>query len=239
MPELVTVPPYARAPRVYGISLVLVHATRGNASMAAQYAATKNYFASVPDMGGWAPNADVLIGAGGEIAEFGDWRTTRANWSAGFGFAGPPAEHGADEHAWSIELAQPASGEAYTEACIASFIAYVRPVLQEFNLPATRVLSWDQLTSQPVPRGLIGHEDTANGKRFGKSDPGALFPWARVLVELAATPSTPPPTDVLDLTVPAPRVEREMTSRYLGYNRALGREEHEIVIREYVYRPAP
>ena len=82
-------------------------------------------------------------------------------------------------------------------------------------------------------------QDTANGKRFGKSDPGALFPWARVLVELAATPSTPPPTDVLDLTVPAPRVEREMTSRYLGYNRALGREEHEIVIREYVYRPAP
>lgn len=239
--ERVTVPSYCRRPRQHPVSLILVHSTRGPTTMALQYSATVGWFkrGSGGSAGvGWGANSDALIGAGGEVAEFGDWRTTRANWSAGFGGSGPPTEHGADEHALSIELAQPTNADAYTEACIAAFIAYVRPIMAEFGIPAVRIPFWAQLTSAVVPRGLIGHQDTANGKRTGKSDPGDVFPWASVLLELAA----PAPARGLDMTVVGTRVERE--SKYIGYDRtrpaadgSVGSEVHEV--REYWYRSAP
>ena len=48
--------------------------------------------------------------------------------------------------------------------------------MQEFSISATHIV-WNQLRSEDVPRGLTGHDETANGRRLGKSDPGPNFPW--------------------------------------------------------------
>lgn len=212
-----------RQPRPGGIMdvhQIQVHATRGPTTMDRQVSATENTFGSpAQDRGGWAPSADFVIGpdfrAGGAlvIVQFGDWRDTFSTWSAGYGAAGqntmPASRFGV-----AIELAQPAGLDRngrYTEAVDATFEGFtpettdaflwlVRQIDDELarttgddrnRIPRVRIPSWDQ--HYPIPRGLIGHEDLANGWKGGKHDPGFLFPWDHVLAELNAPPPAPMP----------------------------------------------
>jgi hypothetical protein len=205
------VPSFARKPRTQPISLVCIHATRGATTMGKQFQATVNWFTNPPNLGGYAPAADVCIGAAGEVAEFfvidpngeSDWRTSHATWAAGYG-NGNVSEWGVDEVALSIEMAQPApvNGvyEPFTQPSIDALVEFL---VQRFgwgmlpNVALKHVDFLDQRRDWKPPSGFVGHDRTENGVKLGKSDPGPLFPINEVLTRIseALAPPPPPPTD--------------------------------------------
>ena len=51
-------------------------------------------------------------------------------------------------------------------------------------IPPVWIDRWDQVRGAPIPRGHIGHENLANGRKLGKSDPGHLFPRDTLMASL-------------------------------------------------------
>ena len=180
----------ATVPRKVKPTMWLIHATRGPVVQEAQGVATIDWFTrSAPTNGGeWAPTADVLIDHRGNVYEFRDIPNERGNYSAGYGDVGPFYGWAADEKAISVELAQSDQLEPFTDATIEALIAYVRQRTKDWalDIPALRLPYWTQLLGAQVPRGWIGHEETANGRLYGKTDPGREFPWEYVLAKVAA-----------------------------------------------------
>lgn len=182
-----------RRPRIEKPRLILIHATRGPTSPQLQAQATINWFARVGRieasrrrMRGWGPMSDFLVGFAGDIYQFGDYRTTRANWSAGYGSGG--GQWGADEQSISIEVAQSDKLEAYSQKSIDSLVWLSRRLVAEFGILPQKVQFWNQSRSQGVPTGFLGHEDTAHGRKTGKSDPGERFPWGVFLRRVGQRP---------------------------------------------------
>jgi hypothetical protein len=211
------VPVFARVPRIEPISLVCIHATRGANVMGVQYQATVNWMTNPPNLGGFAPACDVVIGAKGEVGEFfrvidgveSDWRTSHATWAAGYG-NGNVSEWGVDEVALSIEMAQPAGLDAngrytndpratYEPFTQASIDALVEFLVQRFgwgmlpNVKLQHVDFLDQRRDWKPPQGFVGHDRTENGVKLGKSDPGPLFPINEVLTRVRDALAPPPP----------------------------------------------
>lgn len=198
------------------------HATRGRVAMDRQLAATEAWFANpANDQGGWGASADFVVGPdyrlGGEVAivYFGDTLRTFSSWSAGYGAAGtlPAAPYG-----FAIEVAQPAGRdwrtgawsddpralyEEFTEETVEACAFLVRRLNAALAreglepIPPVWIGEWDQDPNKPVPRGHIGHDTLANGRRLGKSDPGPLFPLARIF-ELLQEPPVPTAAEVLE-----------------------------------------
>ena len=73
-----------------------------------------------------------------------------------------------------IEVAQPLPTTAYTDRQYELAAAVTRAYCDKYGIPKVRVMS------QAV-RGIIGHEDSEQGKRNGKSDPGARWDWDRFI----------------------------------------------------------
>ena len=213
------VPSFARAKRTQPISLVCIHATRGANVMGVQYQATVNWMTNPPNLGGYAPACDVVIGAKGEVGEFFvidpatgkelDWRDSHSTWAAGYG-NGNVAEWGVDEVALSIEVAQPAGLDAqgrytgdpkakYEPFTPESIDALVEFLVQRFgwgmlpNVALKHVDFLDQRRDWKPPSGFVGHDRTENGVKLGKSDPGSLFPINEVLTRISDALAPPPP----------------------------------------------
>lgn len=168
----------ARRPRSAPVRYVLLHATRGHPD-ADQYRATINWFTNPPawrkaarKVRGWGPMADFVVGADGEIAQFGDFVATRSNWSAGYGPLGSAKEWGADELSISIEMAQTWALEPMTDQCLDGAAALVARLCAFYHIPARHISFWHQRRDHPQGRGIISHDGTANGQKLGKSDPG-------------------------------------------------------------------
>ena len=97
-------------------------------------------------------------------------------WSAGYGFNGPPTDWAIDAYAVSIEMAQPDDSTSFTEACLERTARAVARLCQAYSIPAVWLDAVDQ--TGEVPTGVTGHDRTDNGRRLGKTDPGAMFPVA-------------------------------------------------------------
>lgn len=201
--------PFTRRPRdPAGIRQIQWHATRGAISMDRQVSATESWFASpANNRGGWGGSADFVVGPdhrqGGRvvIVQFEDPWNSFGSWSAGYGGAHtlPAAPHGI-----AIEVAQPAGRDRlgnYTGAADANFEQYTdetidacRWLVGHINaelttrdvepVPPVWIDGWDQASGRPIPRGHIGHENLANGKKLGKHDPGHLFPRDALMASL-------------------------------------------------------
>ena len=202
------IPHWLRRPRTQHPRVIILHGTRGPTTLAAQYGATVNWFTNSGNGRsglGWGSQADAVVGTrSGEITFFGDYRTSRPNWSAGFG-GNSATTWGADEWALSLELAHRALGDPFHDEVIENALVVCRHWMQEFGIPATHI-AWDQLRSEDVPHGLIGHDETANGHRLGKSDPGHSFPWNNFLRRLRTG------ADIPTLTTAASPAEPSTTS---------------------------
>ena len=95
-----------------------------------------------------------------------------------------PAWH-AVEHSWEaygIEVCQPTRDRPYKEGhyrnLVSVCVPYVKAGIPIVHLPT---LKW-----QDGRKGFVGHEETEQGLRDGKSDPGPPFDWAKFINMLKA-----------------------------------------------------
>jgi hypothetical protein len=103
------------------------------------------------------------------------------------------AYHARENNAWAIgiEIAQPTDAFVYTDYQYKATAEIVYKLCKKYGIPIQHVTSQTQ-------RGIIGHEDSEQGKRDGKSDPGHMWDWTKFLAlvrafdgaVIAPTPST-------------------------------------------------
>lgn len=180
-----------------GIHQMQIHATRGPVPIDRQVQATENWFSQQPDRGGWGSSADFVVGpdrrVGGKvvIVQFGDWLRTFGSWSAGYGGLGAAREWGAAEVGVAIEVAQPDNSTAFTTETLEAVTWLCGEINRELvaaggvAIPPVHLPYWDQLRTKPVPRGYLGHDELANGRKLGKSDPGRMWNWDTFIAGLA------------------------------------------------------
>lgn len=84
---------------------------------------------------------------------------------------------------WGIELCQGVEGDGFTEPQLAALVAVCRGYIEDFGVPPTH-------TRDSGFAGFIGHEESTQGRRDGKSDPGRMFPWVWFIDQLGGL-STP------------------------------------------------
>lgn len=164
VPDRISSTPNWTASPVVGRS-VIIHATRSGISMfAKELEATLNWFGQMwhqlPN-GEWVrnPSSQLVIGRqDGQIV-----RVVPDSMQAW---------HAAEDNArtWGIELEQGVESDGFTESQMRQLIRAGRHYMERWNVPAIHA------TSSTEP-GFIGHEETEQGKRSGKSDPGGLFDW--------------------------------------------------------------
>lgn len=230
MTDLLTAsrPAYAHKPRtVWPPSLFIIHATRGHVSNAQQDEATVNFFGGVADYGGWCPTADCLVAADDDRAwvferSLEALRSWRSSWSAGYGSIGPSQEWGADELGIGIEIGESDAREGYTDATVRR-VAWLCAQIQQrlgFSLPEEHIGAWDQLRAKGIPRGYIGHEDLANGKKGGKTDPGSEWPWDTFLRYVAEEKhvAQSPGIETLNADAFSEHVWRALAIARIGHN---------------------
>ncbi|MBA2708329.1 MAG: N-acetylmuramoyl-L-alanine amidase [Gemmatimonadaceae bacterium] len=91
-----------------------------------------------------------------------------------------------DFHGISVEVCQPLNNEPYDPRDIALCRELAAELSGQYGFPLGRVPFVDGYnTGWP---GEVGHEDTAQGRAQGKSDPGALF-WLAYQEETDMTPA--------------------------------------------------
>lgn len=193
MVERVELPAKSRRPRQFPPRYIILHSTQGATDITRQYSATKNWMKAggAEGLGGsWGPSCDIVIGHDGREAWFTlggkDFHETRANWSAGYG-ANSNTTYGADEYGIAIELAQTDKGEKPTPATLLAAVARCAALCREFNIDPVRIDYLAQLRGVFVPSGIVGHEDTENGRKTGKWDPNkTTFPWSGFIAEIRA-----------------------------------------------------
>lgn len=157
-----------------GIRGIIWHATRsGQAQFSpeTEYGATLNWFKSPNNriehpQGAYSGMSNYVIG-GGRICQAVPDDLVPA-FSAGV--------H--DYHALSVEMAQPLSDIPYDPRDIALARQFAQEKSTEYGFSLGRLTYVDGLNSQWP--GEVGHEDTKQGRRSGKSDPGQLF-WGAYL----------------------------------------------------------
>lgn len=197
--EYIEPQPWLKRPRNEEPTHIIIHATRGATTPNLQYLATKNWARSVYNQQqnhAWGASFDFIVGnEPGEICQVGPL-TKHASWSAGFGDSGT---WGADTKSIAIEVAQSDKLENFDPDAIENLIRLCVELVLFYNIPVRRISYLSQVGYSPG--GFVGHEDTANGRKTGKSDPGSKFPWdsfirevnRRVEARRNPTPAPAPP----------------------------------------------
>lgn len=131
------------------------------------------------DKGGWGSFADALIYEDGTQVECTDIDHEFAAWTAGYG---------TDQRTWALgilfiqlELAKGTIAEPWRPEQIDSAAQWVAEWSRKYDFPLERVEYEDQLG--PPIRGINTHAGSANGRAYGKADPGENFPWDEFLAK--------------------------------------------------------
>lgn len=104
---------------------------------------------------------------------------------------------------YGLELEQGVEADGFTLRQIEALVAVCKGYVKDFGVAPVHTLS-------SSASGFIGHQETAQGRRVGKSDPGAGFPWDGFISAVAgAVPLPVPPS------LPTPQ-EVEHASTFLG-----------------------
>ena len=102
---------------------------------------------------------------------------TRARIVADDLLAWHAGEHNATH--WGIELEQGVESDGFTDTQMDALVAVCKSYVGDFGVPIAHSMN-----------GFVGHQETSQGLRVGKSDPGALFDWGRLLSGLTAPPES-------------------------------------------------
>lgn len=166
---------------------VVIHATRsGVSNNPNEVTGTLNWFknASAQVSSHWVIGRDGL-----KIRVIPDHHQA---WHAG--------EHNATH--WGIELAQGVEDDGFTQVQIDALVAVCKGYRDDFGVPAVHAPS-------VLIRGFLGHQETVQGKKSGKTDPGKLFPWDTFITALNPPAATwYPPGDVAMACVSAAQFHR-------------------------------
>jgi len=157
--------------------LVVIHATRsGTSNNPSEFDGTLNWFGRTDSQ----VSSHWVIGRDGRKARV--VADGQQAWHSG--------EHNVG---WGIELEQGVSADGFTPPQLAALTEVCAGYVLDFGVPAVHTLD----AGQP---GFIGHEETKQGKRVGKSDPGSLFAWDAFIAGLRrrAAPSPGAPGSPLD-----------------------------------------
>ncbi len=146
---------------------VIIHATRSGHSMnPTEFIGTLNYMATP----GTVSSHWVIARNGTKARVVADnrqaWHAQEDNYNA-----------------WGIELEQGIEADGFTQEQIAALVLVCRGYIEDFGVAAVHCAT----STEP---GFIGHQETVQGKRNGKSDPGHLFDWTAFIAALTPTPIT-------------------------------------------------
>lgn len=137
-----------------GVKTVIIHCTRSGVSMnPTEFEGTLNYM-SRP---GTTSSQWVISRTGLAARVVPD---NRQAWHA----------QEDNDNAWGIEVEQGVETDGFTPPQLSKLIEVCRGYMTDFGVPA------EHAASSHSP-GFIGHQETVQGRRNGKSDPGSLFPW--------------------------------------------------------------
>lgn len=156
--------PWKYAQRTDPIRLIIIHSTRGANTMEKQYIATKNWQISPNNkvIDGWGSMSSRIISHEGQLCiSLPD--DVYPTWSAGH----------MDPIGISYELAQPSDDIPFTEACLERAAIEVAKDCIRFNIPPV-ILPFVSVDNHEAP-GIARHDRSANGVKWGKTDPGRLF----------------------------------------------------------------
>lgn len=173
-PDLVVHSPNVNDRPVNGVT-VIIHATRSGKSMnPTEFEGTLNYMKQAGTV-----SSHWVIGREGQKARVVE--DNRQAWHAGAD----------NDNAWGIEVCQGVESDGFTDLQYDALRDVCRGYMADFGIPAIHC----RTSFQP---GFVGHQETDQGKSFGKSDPGALFDWNRfidsLMTEEPEVPTVPQPT---------------------------------------------
>ena len=86
-----------------------------------------------------------------------------------------------NDNAWGIELEQAVESDGFTVPQMNKLVEVCRGYMADFSVPPVHARS----STEP---GFIGHQETAQGRGSGKSDPGRHFDWNWFIAALQPRP---------------------------------------------------
>lgn len=172
------------------IAGVMVHATRSGTPGTKDGPGTENWLGHPSNTQAVSSSWDSLFWDDGTQVQFGDRDNSFPTWCAGYGDAGT---WNAGLYYLQYELAQGTIDTPFADSTIDSLAQQVARDAARYGFPIVQLPYVSQ--TGPVPRGITAHDNCANGRRLGKSDPGYLFPWAE-FIERANTYLTPEEADM-------------------------------------------
>lgn len=167
----------------------MLHCTRsGRANNPLEFEGTEGWWSNPNNKQGVEPNA---------FGSYADWLVDNqtgeqvqctavsvsefAKWTAGYGNGNTWA---AGHYYIQIEMCQALQSDGFTSIVIDSTAQLMADLAHVFKFPLTRLPYLTQ-TGTP-PRGITAHDNCANGRVYGKSDPGSNFPWEMFLSKAQA-----------------------------------------------------
>lgn len=154
-------PNFNNFPPLASTRTVIIHATRSGVSQnPTEFEGTLNYMRKP----GTTSSNWVISRAGVKCRVVND---DKQAWHA--------AED--NDNSWGIELEQGAEQDGFTDLQMEALADVCRGYMADFGVPPVHA----KTSQQP---GFIGHQETAQGKSYGKSDPGNRFDWDRFLASL-------------------------------------------------------
>lgn len=165
-PDLVRLSPNINdAPMPGTTRTVLIHCTRSGTPMnPTEFIGTLNYM-SRPG----TTSSHWVVSRDGEKARVVN--DNKQAWHAGTD----------NDNAWGIEIEQAAEQDGFTDVQLAAVVDICKGYRDDFNVPPRHA-------TNSTEGGFIGHQETAQGKSFGKSDPGRHFPWQWFIDQLQPAP---------------------------------------------------
>jgi hypothetical protein len=173
-PDVIVKPqPWLWQPRFRALRFLEIHATRGATTPEKQFAATVNWMQSPANGGaaqGWGGSCSYVIDRDGTL---GTVLADNQMPTYGAGYGGTGSEWSIDEYGISYEWCQSPAQEEFTTEQYERGAAEYAAKCRAYGIPA---LMLDvQRQAGPVPSGFVRHDRCENGRKLGKTDPGARF----------------------------------------------------------------
>lgn len=163
--------------KLYG---VILHSSRSGIEDGDDGPRTENWSLNPSNnQGGWGSSEDEIIFENGQrVIVNPDPKNKAPTYGAGFSI-GPSYQTG--WWYWNIEIGQGTLHERFTDAAIESAAERCAQLAEEegWPYPTERIVYLDQ--SKPPVYGIGDHQNTGNGRAYGKTDVGPEFPWQRFI----------------------------------------------------------